>query len=195
MGKRWGTLAARILKFVGSGYDVFPNDIGTLLNMARVAGTIAGEGLYELSKQRPEEWVEKRKEIEKMHEEIERCLAWANHLNPYEFLSNITEVDRDWRSQGGLKVLYRECADCKETAYVVVAPLYFGRKKGWGYFTAATCPHAKGEIGHDSAEDFQIRSFSNTCLVTIPPLKHLATSADCSSVKGELGTLAEAREL
>ena len=109
-----------------------PIDVGTLLNKVRVLGTLAGQDFYDLSKQRPEEWAQKEREVEKMHEEIESCLAWAVHLNPQEFLVNIAKVSKDWESRGGLKARPRGCADCyapKAIGDVVVWPLYFGKKK------------------------------------------------------------------
>ena len=130
-----------------------PKDAKTLLNKVRVLGTLAGRDLYDLSKQRLEEWVQKERKVEKMHEEIESCLSWAVHFNPLEFFSNILEVQKDWESRGGLKVHVIVCKVCKPRApwWVIVAPLYFGQKrKGWGYFVGAICPHAKRKMGRDS---------------------------------------------
>lgn len=139
-----------------------PIDVGTLLNKVRVLGTLAGRDLYDLAKQRPEEWAQKEREVEKMHEEIESCLAWAVLLNPQEFLVNIAKVSEDWESRGGLKAQPRRCADCyapKAIGDVVVWPLYLRvrvrgarkKRKGWGLFIGTICPHSKRKLGSDSA--------------------------------------------
>ena len=124
-----------------------PKDVKTLLNKVRVLGTLAGRDLYDLSKQRPEEWSQKERKVEKMHKEIETCLLWAAHFDPYEFLHVIIEIGEDWESRGGLEVLYKGCADCKEIGLVTVGPLYFGKKReGWGFSMEVICPHMKKRL-------------------------------------------------
>lgn len=84
---------------------------------------VRARDLYDLSKEKPEEWAQKEREVEKMHQDIESYLTWAIYLNPYEFFLNIREVAKDWKSRGGLMTAPQGCADCKAPSSVVVLPL------------------------------------------------------------------------
>ena len=128
-------------------WPTFPRDVRTLLNKARVLGTLAGGDLYELSKRSPEEWAQKKRKVEKMHFELEKSLAWAIDSDTRAFVNKfhvgMHAVEKDWESLGGPKVSWRGCNICKEGGLVEVAPLFIARKKRWGYFVGALCPHTR----------------------------------------------------